>query len=76
MSPRGVRFLAGKVGPARPASRTDEKKGKSGSIQSAQGLTGWCTAGCCTADARTSARHANASTSRWLRPQDFIARIL
>ena len=31
MSPRGVRFLAGNSGPARPASSTDEKKGKSGS---------------------------------------------
>ena len=37
MSPRGVRFFVGKPGPARPASSTDEKKGKSGSIHSAQG---------------------------------------
>ena len=45
MRPRGVRFFVGNPGPARPASSTDEKKGKSGSIHSAHGLAGGCWTG-------------------------------
>ena len=61
MSPRGVRFLVGRPGPARPASRTDEKKGKSGSTHSAQGLTAGVAGGCWTAAALGASPCINAS---------------
>ncbi len=72
-----MRFRAGKLGPARPASSTDEKKGKSGSIHSAQGLTAGVAAGCCTADAGDISPPINASIVRVAAAsQDFIRVIL
>ncbi len=59
MSPRGVRFFVGKPGPARPASRTDEKKGKSGSIHSAQGIP----AGCCLGAPPATSPHISVATA-------------
>ena len=44
-SARGVRLSAGSPGPALRASRTDEKNGKSGSIQSAQAGVVWSCSG-------------------------------
>jgi hypothetical protein len=77
MSPRGVRFLAGNSGPARPASSTDEKKGKSGSIHAAHGLAAELTDGCWFADPRDTSPYISAKTIKVVAArQDFIRAIL
>ena len=75
-SPRGVRLFVGNPGPARRASSTDEKKGKSGSIQSAHGTdAGALAAGC--ADARDTARTSASQRALPGQPrQDLISVIL
>ena len=74
--PRGVRLFAGNPGPARRASRTDEKNGKSGSTQSAQGLTAGAAGGCWFCDAPTNA-HVSATAAASVTPRmDRIGVIL
>ena len=64
-SARGVRLVAGSPPPACPASRTDEKNGKSGSTQgTADGAGG--RAACCRAEPDVT-KHSAATSARAVR---------
>ncbi len=72
-----MRFLAGNPGPARPASSTDEKNGKSGSTHSAHGLAAGAADGCWTALPRDTSPYINTNIVRMVAArQDFIGAIL